>query len=165
MIIPIKKILLEAQIHINDLDKNVGRQQSNKILSDLHHQKFGSPLKNDIIDDWRNNSDIVFNYFNKNPNNINGFIRTKVLPNNDENSKYYHALKALTKRNPKAITFISDLASTEKGTGKELLNSLPNNNPTVLRAWNKDLVNYYKSHGYTQLIHPELRGKLNMYKI
>lgn len=78
--------------------KKVGRQQSNKILSNLHHQKFGSPLKNDIIDDWRNNSDIVFNYFNKNPNNINGFIRTKVLPNNVENSKYFHALKALTKK-------------------------------------------------------------------
>ncbi len=165
MIIPIKKILLEAQIHINDLDKKVGQQQSNKILSDLHHQKFGSPLKNDIIDDWRSNSNITFNHSDENPNNINGFIRTKVLPNNDENSKYYHALKTLTKRNPNAINYISDLASTEKGTGKELLNSLSNNNPTVLRAWNKDLVDYYKAQGYTQLIHPELRGKLNMYKI
>ena len=145
--------------------KKLGDNNQIKSLVIYIIKKFGSPLKDDIINDWRNNSDIVFNYFNKNPNNINGFIRTKVLPNNDENSKYFHALKALTKRNPNAITFISDLASTEKGTGKELLNSLPNNKPKVLRAWNKDLVNYYKSHGYTQLIHPELRGKLNMYKI
>lgn len=165
MLIPIKQIILEAQIHITALDKRVGPEQSNKILSDIHHQKFGSPLNDEILNEWRSNSNIVFNHSNKNPNNINGFIRTKTLQNNDENSKYYHALKALTKRNPNAINYISDLASTEKGTGKELLNSLPNKNPTVLRAWNKDLVEYYKQQGYTQMLHPELRGKLNMYKI
>ena len=53
MKIPIKRILLESQIHINDLDKKVGYQQSNKILSNLHQQKFGSTLNDDIINDWR----------------------------------------------------------------------------------------------------------------
>ena len=147
---------------VSDLNKDIQNIKNQKPLSNENKDKLRNVLTNvfDVIEKFERNG-----YFNKNPNNINGFIRTKVLPNNDENSKYFHALKALTKRNPKAITFISDLASTEKGTGKELLNSLPNNNPTVLRAWNKDLVNYYKSHGYTQLIHPGLRGKLNMYKI
>lgn len=51
MIVPIKRILLEGQIHINDLDKKVGYQQSNKILSNLHQQKFGSTLNVDIIKD------------------------------------------------------------------------------------------------------------------
>ena len=165
MKIPIKQILLEYQIHINDLDKKVGQLQTNKILSNLHQQKFGSALNDDIINDWRSNSNITFNHSNENPNNINGFIRTKTLQNNNENAKYYNALKSLTKRNPNTINYISDLASIEKGTGKALLNNLPNNNPIVLRAWNKDLIPYYKAHGFQQLIHPELRGKMNMYKL
>ena len=165
MKISIKQILLEGQIHINDLDKKVGYQQSNKILSNLHQQKFGSTLNDDIINNWRSNSNITFNHLDENPNNINGFIRTKTLRNDDENSKYYHALESLTKRNPNAINYISDLASIEKGTGKALLNNLPNTNPIVLRAWNKDLIPYYKAHGFQQLIHPEIRGKMNMYKL
>ena len=164
MKLPIKQILLENIMDINRLDKKYGNQFSDNILNNIHQQKFGSTLTPEEIEEYRKTSNIVFNLDKSNPT---GFIRTKQFtPDDQANIRFFHALNDNLKIQPDRINYISNLASTQKGTGKLLLNKIDHNgNPILLKAWNKDLIPYYKAHGFQQLIHPELRGKLNMYKL
>ena len=62
------------------------------------------------------------------------------------------------------FVFLSDIASIKKGVGRTLINHLHYNLAVgidiMLRAHNKQLVNYYEQYDYTLLVSEMLKGNV-----
>lgn len=147
-------------IDYNDLVSNTSKEKVNNELKEMYNKAFKINLKDDEIESWIENGSSILLVIDQKENILACVnIRHANIKHLNEKDNIYKLFV-----NTENFVFLSDLISTKKGLGRTLMNHIIYNmtvgNDIILKAANKQLINYYEQYDFTLLVSSMLKGNV-----